>query len=67
MKTNPYLLEKRINAALAAMPSNKRQELSNRRRVQSVAYAARGMVEAADTNGNVEMVPITIAAKWINQ
>lgn len=58
-------LENKINAALAAMPADKRPEMSTRGRVQSVAYANRGYFEATDTNGNVEAVSIESANKWI--
>ena len=58
-------LETKINAALAAMPADKRPELSARSKVQSVAYSAREYFEATDRNGNTEMVSIEAANKWI--
>lgn len=68
MKNNQgmYALAEQINAKLASLPPEKRPELPNRRRAQSVAYSARTSVEVLDQNGNEFSLPIEQAAKWLN-
>ncbi|MGP1664801.1 MAG: hypothetical protein ACTS5I_02565 [Rhodanobacter sp.] len=58
-------LEAKINGSLAAMPADRRPEMSTRRRVQSVAYSSRGAFEATDSDGHVEFVLVDVAAKWV--
>ena len=59
-------LENKINAHLAALPAEKRPELPNRSRVQSVAYSGAGAFEAADREGHAFLVPVKIALSWLN-
>lgn len=63
---NLQKLERKINEKLSAMSAESRPELSSRRRVQSVAYAACSCFEATDSTGRVEMVKMETVLGWID-
>jgi hypothetical protein len=58
-------LEKTVNAHLASLPAAKRPEMTNRSRVQSVAYIHAGAFEATDRDGHIEAVPLQTVLGWM--
>lgn len=60
-----YALEAKINEHLASLPADKRPEASTRRRIQSVAWQARGF-QATTSDGCAESITVDEAKSFLS-
>lgn len=63
--SNMKSIERKVNAFLRALPAEKRPEMANRSRAQSVAIATTGVFEVTDREGHVEHMRAETVMSWV--